>query len=159
VAVDTLAYVTREMTEKEGGFYSKQDAESEGGEGEVFGWTPQEVTALLGEEDGRLLNRHLAVSDVGTREGHRILPVGAEVDVGARLMRVSRERLAEVIERGRKILFDAREKRVKPFRDEKILTAWNGLMMRSFAEASRAFDRKDYLELAVRNADFLLTRL
>jgi uncharacterized protein YyaL (SSP411 family) len=63
------------------------------------------------------------------------------------------------MERGRKVLFDAREKRIKPYRDEKILTAWNGLMMRSFAEASRAFDRKDYLEIAIRNADFLLTKL
>jgi uncharacterized protein YyaL (SSP411 family) len=147
------------MTDKEGGFYSTQDADSEGEEGKFFVWTPEEVTALLGEEDARLFNRYFDVSEVGNFEGHSILRVDEDIDVIARLMRVSRERLAEVIERGRKILFDAREKRVKPFRDEKILTAWNGLMMRSFAEASRAFDRKDYLEFAVRNADFLMTSL
>jgi uncharacterized protein len=99
------------------------------------------------------------VSEVGNFEGHSILHVDEDMDVIARLMKVSPERLAEVVGRGRRILFDAREKRIKPYRDEKILTAWNGLMMRSFAEASRAFDRKDYLEIAIRNADFLLAKL
>jgi uncharacterized protein YyaL (SSP411 family) len=106
-----------------------------------------------------LFNRYFDVSEMGNFEGRSILHVDEEVEVIAGLMRVSRERLVEVVERGRRILFEAREKRVKPFRDEKVLTAWNGLMMRSFAEASRAFDRKDYLEVATRNADFLLTRL
>jgi uncharacterized protein len=159
VAVETLDYVAREMTDKEGGFYSTQDADSEGEEGKFFVWTPEEVATLLGEEDARLFNRYFDVSEVGNFEGHNILHVDEDIAVIARLMKVSPERLAEVIERGRKILFDAREKRVKPYRDEKILTAWNGLMTRSFAEASRAFDRKDYLEIAIRNADFLLTKL
>jgi uncharacterized protein len=159
IAIETLDYVTREMTDKEGGFYSTQDADSEGEEGKFFVWTPEEVTALLGEEDARLFNRYFDVSETGNFEDHSILHIDEDVDVIARLMKTPRERLAEVVERGRAILFDAREKRVKPYRDEKILTAWNGLMMRSYAEASRAFDRKDYLEIAVRNADFLLTRL
>jgi uncharacterized protein len=159
IAVETLDYVAREMTDKEGGFYSTQDADSEGEEGKFFVWTPGEVAALLGEEDARLFNRYFDVSELGNFEGHNILHVDEDIDVIARLMKVSRERLAEVIERGRSVLFEAREKRIKPYRDEKILTAWNGLMMRSFAEASRAFDRKDYLDLAIRNADFLLTRL
>src|SRR5262245_52290889 len=159
VAVETLDYVAREMTDKDGGFYSTQDADSEGEEGKFFVWTPEEVVALLGQEDALLFNRYFDVSEMGNFEGHNILHVDEDIDVIARLMRVSRERLAEAVERGKRILFEAREKRVKPYRDEKILTAWNGLMMRSFAEASRAFDRKDYLELAVRNADFLLARL
>jgi uncharacterized protein len=158
-AVETLDYVAREMTNKEGGFYSTQDADSEGEEGKFFVWAPEEVKSLLGEEDARLFNRYFDVSEVGNFEGHNILHVDEDIDVIARLMKVSPERLAEVIERGRKVLFDAREKRIKPYRDEKILTAWNGLMMRSFAEASRAFDRKDYLDIAIRNADFLLTKL
>jgi len=159
IAVETLDYVAREMTDKGGGFYSTQDADSEGEEGKFFVWTPEEATALLGEEDARLFNRYFDVSEMGNFESHSILHVDEDMDVIARLMRAPRGRLAEAVERGKRILFDAREKRVKPYRDEKILTAWNGLMMRSFAEASRAFDRKDYLELAVRNADFLLTRL
>ncbi|MGE0127135.1 MAG: thioredoxin domain-containing protein [Blastocatellales bacterium] len=159
IATETLDYVIREMTGKSGGFYSTQDADSEGEEGKFFVWTPEEVTALLGEEDARLFNRYFDVSEMGNFEGHSILHVDEDVDVIARLMRVSRERLVEAIERGRPVLFDTREKRIKPHRDEKMLTAWNGLMMRSFAEASRAFDRKDYLEVATRNADFLLANL
>ena len=159
IAIETLDYVAREMTDEGGGFYSTQDADSEGEEGKFFVWTPEEVVALLGEEDARLFNRYFDVSEMGNFEGHSILHIDEDVDVIARLMRVSSERLIEAIERGKPILFEAREKRVKPFRDEKILTAWNGLMMRSFAEASRAFDRDDYLEIAIRNANFLLTRL
>jgi hypothetical protein len=159
IAVETLDYVAREMTDSGGGFYSTQDADSEGEEGKFFVWTPEEVTALIGDEDARLFNRYFDVSEVGNFEGHNILHVDEDMDPIARLMKVSRGRLAEAVERGRRILFEAREKRVKPFRDEKILTAWNGLMMRSFAEASRAFDRKDYLEIAVRNADFLLAKM
>src|SRR5215475_5173606 len=159
VAVETLDYVAREMTDESGGFYSTQDADSEGEEGKFFVWTPEEVVALLGEEDARLFNRYFDVSELGNFEGHSILHVDEDVDVISRLMRVSSERLIEAVERGKRILFDAREKRVKPYRDEKILTAWNALMMRSFAEASRAFDRDDYLEIAIRNANFLLTEL
>jgi len=159
IACETLDYVAREMTDEGGGFYSTQDADSEGEEGKFFVWAPEEVVALLGEEDARLFNRYFDVSEVGNFEGHNILHIDEDLDVIARLMRVSRERLAEAVERGRPILFEAREKRVKPFRDEKILTAWNGLMLRSFAEASRAFDRDDYLQIAIRNANFLMTSL
>jgi uncharacterized protein len=159
IAVETLDYVAREMTDGGGGFYSTQDADSEGEEGKFFVWTPEEVTALVGDEDASLFNRYFDVSEVGNFEGHNILHVDEDMDVIARLMKAPRGRLAEAVERGRRILFEARENRVKPFRDEKILTAWNGLMMRSFAEASRAFDRKDYLEIAVRNADFLLAKM
>lgn len=159
IATETLDYVVREMTDRSGGFYSTQDADSEGEEGKFFVWTPEEVVALLGEEDARLFNRYFDVSEMGNFEGRSILHVDEDVDVIARLMRAPRERLLEAIERGKPILFEAREKRVKPYRDEKILTAWNGLMMRSFAEASRAFDRKDYLEAATRNAEFLLANL
>jgi uncharacterized protein YyaL (SSP411 family) len=159
IAVETLDYVRREMTDPSGGFYSTQDADSEGEEGKFFVWTPAEVAALLGEEDARLFCRYFDVSQYGNFENHSILHVEEDADVIARLMRVMPERMNEVIERGKRILFEAREKRVKPFRDEKILTAWNGLMLRSFAEAARALDRSDYLEVAVRNADFLLTHL
>jgi uncharacterized protein YyaL (SSP411 family) len=159
VAVETLDYVTREMTDPGGGFYSTQDADSEGEEGKFFVWTPEEVAELLGKEDARLFNRYFDVTEAGNFEGHSILHVDEDAAAVAKLMRVTPERLAEILERGRRILFEAREGRIKPHRDEKMLTAWNGLMMRSFAEASRAFGRNDYLETAARNADFLLANL
>src|SRR5262249_22230170 len=116
IAVETLDYVAREMTDEGGGFYSTQDADSEGEEGKFFVWTPEEVVALLGEEDARLFSRYFDVSEAGNFEGHSILHVDEDAGAIARLMRVPRERLIEAIERGKRVLFEAREKRIKPFR-------------------------------------------
>ncbi|MEP7337511.1 MAG: thioredoxin domain-containing protein [Acidobacteriota bacterium] len=159
IATETLDYVRREMTDVSGGFYSSQDADSEGEEGKFFIWSPREVASLLGAEDAKLFCRYFDVSESGNFEGHNILHVDEDASVIAKLMNVRPERLDEVIARGKRILFEAREQRIKPFRDEKMLTAWNGLMLRSFAEAARVLDRSDYLEVAVKNADFLLTEL
>jgi uncharacterized protein YyaL (SSP411 family) len=159
IATETLDYVRREMTDASGGFYSTQDADSEGEEGKFFVWTPEEVKALLGEEDAALFNRYFDVSPAGNFEGHNILHVDDDLLAIAKLTQVTPEKLAEVVERGRRILFEARERRVKPARDEKILTAWNGLMLRSFAEAARALDRADYRDIAVNNANFILAHL
>lgn len=159
IATETLDYVRREMTDASGGFYSSQDADSEGEEGKFFVWSPREVEALLGAEDAKLLCRYFDVSESGNFEGHNILHVDEDPSVIAKLMGVPIERLNEAIARGKQILFEAREHRIKPFRDEKMLTAWNGLMLRSFAEAARVLDRSDYLEVAVKNANFLLAEL
>jgi uncharacterized protein len=159
IASETLDYVRREMTGPEGGFYSSQDADSEGEEGKFFVWTPGEVASLLGDDDARLFCRYFDVSEAGNFEGQSILHVDDEIEAIARLMGVTAERLAEVVERGKNVLFAVREKRIKPHRDEKMLTAWNALMLRSFAEAGRVLERKDYLDVAIKNADFLLTKL
>ncbi len=159
IATETLDYVRREMTDTCGGFYSSQDADSEGEEGRFFVWTPQEIETLLGEGEAKLFCRYFDVSEFGNFEGHSILHVETEVESIAKFMRVTVEELNQAIERGKHILFEAREKRIKPFRDEKMLTAWNGLMLRSFAEAARVLDRQDYLDVAVKNASFLLNQL
>lgn len=159
IATETLDYVRREMLDASGGFYSSQDADSEGEEGKFFVWSPKEIEALLGEADAKLFCRYFDVTEYGNFEDHNILHVEVETETIARLMRVSVDELNAVIARGKQILFDAREKRIKPFRDEKMLTAWNGLMLRSFAEAARALDRNDYLGVATKNADFLLREL
>jgi len=159
IATETLDYVRREMTDPSGGFYSSQDADSEGEEGRFFVWAPAEVEALLGEKDGKLFSRYFDVSEYGNFEGHSILHVDADAKSIAKFMRVPVEELNRAVERGKRVLFEAREKRIKPFRDEKMLTAWNGLMLRSFAEAARVLGREDYREVAVKNAEFLLTEL
>ncbi len=159
IATETLDYVRREMTDENGAFYSTQDADSEGEEGKFFVWSPPEVEALLGTEDAGLFCRYFDISAEGNFEGLNILHVDTGVDAVAALCKVDSSRLIEVIERGRKLLFAAREKRIKPARDEKILTAWNGLMMRSFAEASRVLARDDYRDVAVKNAEFILANL
>ncbi|HEV2765531.1 MAG TPA: thioredoxin domain-containing protein [Pyrinomonadaceae bacterium] len=159
VVEETLDYVVREMTDESGGFYSTQDADSEGVEGKFFVWTVEEIDELLGEEDGRLLRAYYGVTEEGNFEEKNILNVPYPAEGVAREQNVSVEQLLEAVGRGRKILFDAREKRVKPGRDEKVLTAWNGLMLESFAEAAAVLEREDYRQTAERNAAFILERL
>lgn len=159
VTTQTLDYVVREMTSPEGGFYSAQDADSEGEEGKFFLWTPAEVEALLSPRDAELFMLHYDVSQRGNFEGKNILHVSKKLAVVAEEVGVSEEELKEALRRGREALFAAREQRVKPARDEKALTAWNGLMLRSFAEAARHLQRADYLQVAQRNAEFLLREM
>ncbi len=160
IATEILDYVVREMLDTNGGFYSSQDADSEGEEGKFFVWRPEEIVALLGEEDATLFNRYFDVTPHGNFEhAMSALHVDTELTAVAKILNVTPERLADAIKRGKEILFAAREKRVKPARDEKILTAWNGLMLRSFAEAARVLKREDYLQVAIRNAEFLLMEL
>ena len=159
IAEEILDYVVREMTDSSGGFYSSQDADSEGEEGKFFVWSRQEVIDALGEPDGAIFCDYYDVTDQGNFEGHNILHIKTAVDDVASKHGVSSERAREMIELSRVKLFDIREQRVKPGRDEKILTAWNGLMLVSFAEASAILDRADYGEIARSNANFLLLHL
>jgi uncharacterized protein len=160
ITTEILDYVVREMTHSSGGFYSSQDADSEGEEGKFFAWTPEQVTALLGAEDAKIFNRYFDVSEFGNFEhGTSALHIDDEISTVAKVLNITTERLSEVITRGKKILFESRELRIKPARDEKILTAWNGLMLRSFAEAARVLNREDYLQIAIRNAEFLTKEL
>jgi uncharacterized protein YyaL (SSP411 family) len=135
VVEQTLDYILREMTSPEGGFYSTQDADSEGEEGKFFVWTPEEVEALLGNEDGPLFRAYFDVTEAGNFEHKNILHVDHSLEEVAARLSVTPERLSEAIESGKRILFEAREKRVKPGRDDKVLTAWNGLTLVSMAEA------------------------
>jgi uncharacterized protein YyaL (SSP411 family) len=159
IVEETLAYVCREMTDPSGAFYSTQDADSEGVEGKFFVWHPAEVYSLLGPEEGEIFCRYYDITEEGNFEEANILHVEETVEPFAARMGRSQEEVTALLARGRQILFQAREGRVKPGRDEKILTAWNGLMLRSFAEAARALNREDYLAVAIRNADFLLTQM
>jgi uncharacterized protein len=159
ISEEILDYAAREMISPEGGFYSSQDADSEGEEGEFFLWTVKEVDSILGEDEAELFCRYFGISSEGNFEGKNILSVPRPAGLIAQLSGVDEERLSEIILRGRNLLFESREKRVKPGRDEKVLTAWNGLMLRSFAEAANSLDRDDYRRIAARNASFLLSHL
>ena len=159
IVEETLDYVVREMTAPHGGFYSTQDADSEGEEGKFFIWTPEEIEAALLPEDATLFMHYYDVTKRGNFEGKNILHVEQEAETVAEQNDVSLETLQSALKRSREMLFKVREQRVKPGRDEKILTSWNGLMLRSFAEAARYLSRPDYLQVAKRNAEFLLNEL
>jgi uncharacterized protein len=159
IVEETLDYVVREMLSPEGGFYSTQDADSEGEEGKFFLWTPAEIQAALLPDDAQLFMLYYDVTARGNFEGKNILHVEQDAQTVAGKARVSLDNLQASLQRSRERLFKVREKRVKPGRDEKILTSWNGLMLRSFAEAARYLDRPDYLQVAINNAEFLLREL
>ncbi len=166
VVEETLAYALREMTSPEGGFYSAQDADSEGEEGKFFIWRPEQIKRVLGDEDGEIANRYYGVTREGNFEGRSILHVAenaSEVAEGSRhgaeAAGMSAEQLEEMLLRAKAKLLEAREQRVHPGRDDKILTSWNALMMRAFAEASAILNRPDYADAAEMNADFILTNL
>lgn len=159
VAEETLDYVMREMTDAKGGFYSTQDADSEGEEGKFFVWSRQETIDALGSEDGEIFCEYFDITEEGNFEGHNILNVTSTRPEVANRRGIDVNRLDEIIKRSRRKLFEIRERRVKPGRDEKILTAWNGLMLASFAEASAILDRSDYRQIAETNASFVLSHL
>jgi uncharacterized protein YyaL (SSP411 family) len=159
VAAETLEYVAREMTSRDGGFYSTQDADSEGEEGKFYVWTPEEIDAVLGPADGRLVREYYGVTRRGNFEGSNILNVKREPRFVAAELEVPEAQLVAAIEAAKTKLYHARSARVWPGRDEKVLTAWNGLMLRAFAEGARVLGRADFREIAERNAAFLLNAL
>ncbi len=154
VTAETVQWLEREMTSPEGGFYSSLDADSEGQEGKFYVWSEEEIDALLGA-DALLVKAYYGVTRSGNFEGKNILFVGAARGVAAARAGLERERLDSILSRARSTLYDARAKRVWPGRDEKILAAWNGLMLRGVATAARAFGDKEFAALALRNAEFL----
>jgi uncharacterized protein YyaL (SSP411 family) len=159
IAEETLDYVLRDMTSEEGGFYSAEDADSEGEEGKFYVWTPEELAAALEPDEARHAARFWDVTERGNFEGKNILHVARPPEAVADEFGLSPEELWDRMTGIRAKLFAVREERVRPGRDEKILAAWNGLMLRSFALAARVTGREDYLEAAVKNATFILEKL
>src|SRR5208282_5038802 len=159
VARETLDYVLREMTSPEGGFYSSQDADSEGEEGKFFVWQPAELQKVLGDDLAKIAARYFDVSEEGNFEGGNILHRTISVDDAARMFHVAEPAMAAMIADARARLFAAREPRVHPGRDDKILAAWNGMMIGAFAEGYRALGDERYRAAALRAADFAMTTL
>ena len=159
IAEETLDYVMRDMRSPEGGFYSAEDADSEGVEGKFYVWTPEEIEATLEPEDAKLAERYWDVTERGNFEGKNILNVPRPPEAVADEFGLSTEELWQRILSIRERLFTEREKRLRPGRDEKVLAAWNGLMLRAFALAAGATGREEYLRVAEENAVFLLEKL
>ncbi|MET0405970.1 MAG: thioredoxin domain-containing protein [Cystobacter sp.] len=156
----TVEYVRREMTDARGGFYATQDADTEGEEGRFFVWTHDEVGRVLPPELAELARRHYGITRMGNFE-HMATVLQAVVPVEALAGELQRpvEEVASALDEVRRRLFEAREQRVKPGRDEKILAGWNGLMIRGLAFAGRVFSRADWVESARKAADFVLAEL
>ncbi|PKB67143.1 MAG: thioredoxin domain-containing protein [SAR202 cluster bacterium Io17-Chloro-G3] len=156
IAQETLDYVLREMTDEEGGFYSSQDADSEGVEGKYFVWDPEEIQNVVGYKLGNVVCHYYNVTSTGNFEGTSILHVTKEATAVAQELGLSEQDLNKCIMAARELLLETRGKRTPPVTDKKVLTAWNGMMLKSLAEASMTFNREDYREAAETNALFLL---
>ena len=164
VAREILDYVAREMTAPDGGFYSATDADSptpsgHDEEGWFFTWTPDELERLLGADDAAVVSAAYGVTRRGNFEGRNILHrVKTDREVGAQL-RIPPKRVAEVLASARATLYEARELRPPPIRDEKIIAAWNGMMITAFARAGFALDEPRYTTVAAGAAGFVLDQM
>ncbi|MBS1771062.1 MAG: thioredoxin domain-containing protein [Acidobacteria bacterium] len=158
IATETLDYVLREMTNPSGGFYSSQDADSEGEEGKFFVWSEREIDDLLGD-DSNAFKFFFDVSKDGNFEGKNILNRPRTIDSAASALKIEPFELFSLIENAKQGLFEARETRIKPHRDEKVLASWNGLMLAAFADAAGVLGDDKYLKTAEKNAEFLLSKM
>ena len=159
VAAETLDYVVREMIAPEGGIYSSTDADSEGEEGKFFVWTPEQIAEILDPEQARRFNAYYDITPAGNWEGSSIPNTARPLRVVADELGITTEELRETLEHACARVYEARNERVKPGLDDKVLTAWNGLMIGALAEGHRVLRESRYLRAAEGAAGFLLDTL
>ena len=167
VVEEIITYILRDMTSAEGGFLSAEDADSEGIEGKFYLWTPVEIEKILGAKEAALFLKIFNVKEGGNFEdagpGHNIdqniLHLQQPLPQLSSEMGISENQLRRRLEDGRRMLFGEREKRIHPFKDDKILTDWNGLMIAALAKAGNVLDNRQYTAAAAKAADFILQNL
>ena len=159
IAVDIIDYVLREMTDPQGGFYSSQDADSDGEEGKYFVWAYDEIDSLLTEHDSEVIKQYFGITDTGNFEGVNILNKPCDDSLLAHKIDLSVKELHAVVSRSSKILFQARSQRIRPQTDNKILTSWNSLMIQSMAKVATVLGNKGYLQAAIDSATFILDNM
>ena len=166
-AREIFAYVLRDMTAPEGGFYSAEDAESEGEEGKFYLWTQEEIHRVLEREEADLIAKvfniekegNLRESITGQKSGTNILHLQKSLKELASDLKISEEDLQNRLEAARRKFFTTRERRIRPHKDDKILTNWNGLMIAAFAKGAQVFNEPKYSEAATRAVDFIVKNM
>ena len=157
VVVETLEYTKREMTNPDGGFYSSLDADSEGEEGKFYVWKKSEIDSLLGDDLAKVFNEFYEVKRSGNWEHkNNILHRKSSNEKVAKKFDLTADQLSKKIDDAKIIVMSARGERIRPGLDDKILTSWNALMLKGYTDAYRAFGNEEYLESAIRNANFLV---
>ncbi|MCE3222964.1 MAG: uncharacterized protein K0S58_1144 [Nitrospira sp.] len=160
VACETLDYILKEMTSPEGGFYSATDADSEGVEGRFFVWTPDEIRAAVeNDEDARRFCAYYDVTPGGNWEHKNVLHTPKTVEAVAKELGITADELQQTVARVKPLVYAARAARIAPGLDDKVITAWNGMMISAMAEAGRVFELPRYRDAAQRASDFLLAGL
>ena len=164
---EIFTYVLRDMTDARGGFYSAEDADSDGEEGKFYLWSETELREVLGDADAAIVSAawgvvpggNYAEEASGEKSDRNILYRARSLDESAAALQLSRKELEEKLESFRQRLFDVRESRIHPGKDDKILADWNGLMIAALARAARAFDNPGYAERAAAAARFIMTEM
>jgi len=164
IVEETLLYIKRDMTSYRGGFFSATDADSltpdgKSDEGHYFTWTYEELIEALGEKEGGIVAHYYNITESGNFEGRNIFNINASFKTAAKDMGISEELFLRTVSRARSTLCRLRNKRALPLRDEKILTAWNGLMISAFARAGLILGNHDYIDTAKKAASFILQNL
>jgi hypothetical protein len=160
VCEETLDFIARELTDPQGGFYSSLDADSEGEEGKFYVWSLEEIReAVTDPEDAEFLIAVYGITQTGNFEGNNVLQRGLADEALSSHFGMSAEEAPDRLRHLHARLLDARSKRVRPGTDDKVLTSWNALALSAFSEAGRYLKRSDYMELAMRNARFLLSEM
>jgi len=155
VVYETLEFIEAELTSPEGGFYSSLDADSDGEEGKYYVWTKKEIESLLGK-DASLFIDYYNITENGNWENHKnILYKRLTYNEVLQKYNIDAGELQTMIETCRRALMKVRDERVKPGLDDKILTSWNALMLQGYVDAYKAFGKKEFLDAALKNADFL----
>ncbi|MGZ7116578.1 MAG: thioredoxin domain-containing protein [Methanobacterium sp.] len=160
-------YVLRDMKSPQGGFYSAEDADSEGIEGKFYVWTKKEIIDVLGEEEGEFASKVFGVTDegnfkeesTGEKTGANILHLENSFEDMTEIFGISKEELKKKVLEIRNKLYEHREGRIHPQKDDKILTDWNGLMISSLAKGAYVFKEDKYLKAAINAADFILNKM
>lgn len=159
VVTETLDYLLRDMTDPSGGFYSAEDADSEGVEGKFYVWTPEQIAEVLGESAAATFCRAYDVTDRGNFEGQSILNLPKTIAQQAKLIGRDEAELNAELSEGRQKLLAVRDKRVRPGLDDKVLVSWNALAIDAMARAGAALGEDRYVAAAKKAADFLLAEL
>lgn len=160
IVEETLEFVNRELTHEKGGFFSALDADSEGQEGAFYVWKARELERILTEEEYRLITAYYGITRMGNwEEGHNILHITQDAEELADKMRMSSNRFRETLNQAKNKLFEVRSQRIRPATDDKILLSWNALMLKAYVEAYRSFGKREYLECALKNAEFIETNM
>lgn len=159
IARRIFEYVLRDLRDDGGGFYSGEDADSEGAEGTFYVWDKDEIEKILGNEYARFFNAYYGVTSKGNFEGKNILNVTGSIAEVAKELKVDEVVGREIIEKSNKKLFAVRAKRIRPHRDEKIIAGWNGLMISSMAYGGAVLGEQRYIRAAGESAEFILKKL
>ncbi|HEG43657.1 MAG TPA: thioredoxin domain-containing protein [Phycisphaerales bacterium] len=159
-AKEVFDYVLRDMTSADGGFYSAEDADSQGEEGLFYVWKPEEIEKVLGSKTAKVFNEYYGVTKQGNFEHNSsILHITKSAAEVAKKFKMTPEKFAKVIDESKQKLFEYRAKRIRPGRDDKIISGWNGLMISSLAAGGALMGEEKYINAANNAADFVLTKL